>query len=227
MKSEGAKLRDMREREHKARDRARVRELAAQIRKLRRGRRARALELRAACRAARLNVRTQVAELRAETERKVAALRDAQRGTCAASQLRAHVELGEAVHKLERERVEQLERNRRLYGRKAQAPGEAAKRAAERRSESDDEVRANIPRELVPVFERVKRSIKPSDRRTRTEAFLQWVHDNEDEAHAVVFDQVDREVERLVREHAELERNARRGSRRLPRPAAAVADVPF
>lgn len=226
MKSEGAKLRAMRELEHKKRDRARVRELAAQIRELRRGRRARALELRAACREARLNVRTQVAELRAETERKVAALRDAQRGTCAASQLRAHVELGDAVGKLERERVEQLERNRRLYGRKAAAAGEAAKRAAERRSESDDEVRANIPRELVPAFERVKRSIKPSDRRTRTEAFLQWVHDNEEEAHAIAFEQVDREVERLVREQAELER-ATRGARRRITRASASADVPF
>lgn len=226
MKSEGARLREIREREHKQRDRARVRELATKIRELRRGRRARAAELRAACRAARSSLRADVRALREETERKVAALREAQRGTCAASQLRAHVEVTDAVRRLELERQAQRERNQRLYGRKPAAAGAAAKRAAERRSESDDEVRQNIPRELAAVFERVKRHIKPSERRTRTEAFLQWVHDNEDEAHAIVFDQVDREVERLVAEQAELERSPRRRSRSTPR-ASAVAEVPF
>lgn len=43
------------------------------------------------------------------------------------------------------------------------------------RSESDDEVRQNIPPELLPTFEVVKRSIKAHDRKSRTEAFLEWV----------------------------------------------------
>lgn len=42
----------------------------------------------------------------------------------------------------------------------------------ERRAESDDEVRANISRDLVPLFERVKREIKAAPRISRTEAFL-------------------------------------------------------
>ncbi len=43
----------------------------------------------------------------------------------------------------------------------------------ERQAESDDEVRSNIPPELVALFERVKRGIKASPRMSRTEAFLQ------------------------------------------------------
>ena len=42
----------------------------------------------------------------------------------------------------------------------------------ERQAESDDEVRSNIPPELVALFERVKRGIKASPRMSRTESFL-------------------------------------------------------
>ena len=45
----------------------------------------------------------------------------------------------------------------------------------ERRSESDDEVLYNIPPELVPTWEHVKRGIRGNDRKSRTEAFLEWV----------------------------------------------------
>ncbi|KKN11797.1 hypothetical protein LCGC14_1022810 [marine sediment metagenome] len=54
------------------------------------------------------------------------------------------------------------------------------RRARERKSESDDLVRQNLTtmRHLLPVFEKVKRRIKADKRRTRTEVFLDYVHDN-------------------------------------------------
>jgi hypothetical protein len=53
--------------------------------------------------------------------------------------------------------------------------------AAERRSESDDSVRANIGPEFWALFDRVKGSIKASPRMSRTEAFLAYVESHADE----------------------------------------------
>lgn len=58
----------------------------------------------------------------------------------------------------------------------------------ERQSESDDEVRGNIAPELVPLFERVKRKIKASDRMSRTEAFLHYVEAHPGEQFAALED---------------------------------------
>ena len=55
-------------------------------------------------------------------------------------------------------------------------------KAIERRSESDDEVRSNIPPELAPLFEKVKRGIKGSARKSRTEEFLEYVEEHPREA---------------------------------------------
>jgi len=52
--------------------------------------------------------------------------------------------------------------------------------AAERRQESDDEVRTNLSPELVSVFDDVRKHIKGGPRRTRTEAFLEWAEENPD-----------------------------------------------
>jgi hypothetical protein len=67
----------------------------------------------------------------------------------------------------------------------ARVSGERKKAGATtRRAESDDEVRSNLPPELLPSFERMKRAIKASPRMSRTEAFLQWAHDHPSEVFA-------------------------------------------
>ena len=53
--------------------------------------------------------------------------------------------------------------------------------ARERAQESDDAVRSNLEPEMLPVWERVKRGIRGGPRRTRTEAFLEWVGEHPDE----------------------------------------------
>lgn len=45
---------------------------------------------------------------------------------------------------------------------------------ATRRAESDDEVRANIPRELWPLFNKNRARFRDTEHRTRTEAFEEW-----------------------------------------------------
>lgn len=69
----------------------------------------------------------------------------------------------------------------------------------ERLSESDDEVRNNIDPELMPVWEAVKRRIKPGERSSRTEAFLQWVHDHAGEAQRIMAEHHEEEAEREYR----------------------------
>lgn len=84
--------------------------------------------------------------------------------------------------------------------------------AKERRAESDDLVRQNLSvrPELLPVFERVKRNIKADRHRSRTEVFLDWIHDNPDELNQdpeALAAQIDREE----REYWERERRERNG----------------
>lgn len=80
-------------------------------------------------------------------------------------------------------------------------------RAAELRGEADDRVRFNIGDDpyLLALFEKVKRQIKASPFRTRTEAFFEYVHDNPealDEVRAKKEREYEREAERLFAERA-------------------------
>jgi hypothetical protein len=142
--------------------------------------------VRAACKAARVRLRGRVQAhrdlARERTRADVAGMRATVKGTCLArrSKVRASREL--TLGKLE-QRIESIAD---LYALRAKDEGRTrskkyAKRAADRRTESDDEVRANLPPELVAVFEKVKRAIKAGPRRSRTEAFLEWVEANEDQ----------------------------------------------
>ncbi len=95
--------------------------------------------------------------------------------------------------------------------------------AAERRGESDDQVRDNIPPDLVPLFERVKRQIKGSDRETRTESFLRYAEENPGEVAAAIGREAEKEIARLQREEAK----ESRALRRRGVSAAELAAVPF
>jgi hypothetical protein len=79
---------------------------------------------------------------------------------------------------------------------------------AERASESDDEVMQNIPAELVPLWERVRRSIKGTARKSRTEAFLEYAESHPSEIVSSEEDATDRLI-------AELE-----ARQRMPNPGA-------
>lgn len=92
--------------------------------------------------------------------------------------------------------------------------------ARERKAESDDEVRENLPADLVPVFDTVRRGIKGGPRKSRTEAFLEWAQENPEDVLQVQMTDADRDVERLIREYQELSKPAKQ--RRLRREA-----VPF
>lgn len=98
----------------------------------------------------------------------------------------------------------------------------------EKRRHSDDEVRANLDPELVPVFERVKRHIKGNPRLSRTEQFTHWVEENRGEVFAMQDAAAHKAMGQLLREEARLSKRARPASaRRQAQTRALLAEVPF
>lgn len=102
--------------------------------------------------------------------------------------------------------------------------------ARERGQEDDDAVRSNLPPELRPVFDKVRRSIKASGKRSRTEAFLDWAEENPDEILSVQQATADRELKALLKQQREQGRTVR-DARRYKLPPEELAKlleaVPF
>jgi len=130
-------------------------------------------------------------------------------------------EVARARAELKEERAFQREIKRiESHARRRERPRSTAK---ERRQESDDAVRQNIPPELAPLFEKVKRQIKGSERESRTEAFLKYAEENPGELAEVIEAEAEREIARLQREEAkEAKRLRGRGF-----SAAELEAVPF
>ena len=76
--------------------------------------------------------------------------------------------------------------------------GDHAHRAPQRER---DEVRGNIPPELVALFERVKRGVKASPRMSRTQAFLHYTEENQEEVLEAISDTTEEMVRQLEEEH--------------------------
>lgn len=110
--------------------------------------------------------------------------------------------------------------------------GSSRMTARERRAESDDEVKNNVPRELHAVFDRVKRGLPKKDRASRTEVFLEWVAEHPAEVAEIQADEDFRALAALQREERRLAKSLRapRGRRSIERLRAELAeldDVPF
>lgn len=195
------------------RDRRRLGELREGIKKARARRRAAIAAAVAWCREGRALVRERARArqlsallvLRERTERE----RTEQRSACAARKAAARAlttaEVEAARQELGAERRELDIQAKRYAGKKQKARATAA----ERRAESDDEVRRNIPAELVGLFNKVRRGIRPSARMSRTEAFMKWAEENPEEVLAAQEWAAERDVGRLVKEYEAQERKMR------------------
>lgn len=173
------------------------------------------LELRVRIQLARLERAANVKAIRSQC----AVARTKLRAVCKSRRERAGLEGLRRVQerKAELGQEQALERIVRSADRR-HVKGSVRSTAKERQQEADDEVRANIPRELVPAFDKHRRHIKGTPRKTRTEAFLQWAEENPGEVWALQNEQAEREIREMVREH---NRQARTVG------AAALKDVPF
>lgn len=188
------------ERELKTKNRAKLVRLRDQWRTLRDARRAQLAEALLQCKARRPPT---LAAVRAELRRERAAAREA----CNLDRAKART-LKDKAKQARAELVAERDYQRALRRIEA-ANREKQKRAKRplvktRASESDDEVRGNIPPELVPLFDRVRKQIRATDRMNRTEAFLQYAHDHESEGEqwAALEDRVDETIRALERRQA-------------------------
>lgn len=216
---------------------------AARLKRLRRDmdaareRKRKALDAaRAVCAANRQSVSDSAKARRAALSEQIAAERAQARGSCSAGRVEAresgNAALSKARGELKAERA--ALRTERIYKQPpklgANASGAGAKRAAELRAESDSEVRNNLDPSLVPVWEKMKRHIRATGRMTRTEAFLQYLHDNPHVVWEIQEADAARELRRLEREHHQQHKASRHPKRYRRSPealAASLADVPF
>jgi hypothetical protein len=169
------------ERDRRAKVAARVTQLGLQLKAARQARRESIERIRLQCRAARERLRS----------------------TCGLRKERARLEGEEVIQARRREIQEEryLDRIQRSRPKSAQPLGRLRSARRERESESDDEVRRNLSPDLASVFNKVRRHIKGSERRSRTEAFLEWAEQNPDEIYAMQEQRAAREIERLVKEY--------------------------
>lgn len=148
--------------------------------------------------------------------------REKLRTVCARRAATARARGDETIAARAREKTEARETDRllkRADSRHRTGVLKARSSSSERRQESDDEVVRNLPAALVAVFNKVRRQVLGSPRRTRTEAFLEWVEENPGEVYALQERQAERDLARLIAEHDR--------ATRLTRRKSLAAEVPF
>lgn len=225
--------------EHLKKDREKLAALRVKIRHVKARRKAALAAARRSCRAGarrareranaralaiRLEARELVRNARAEEVAKARAVCRVKKQKVKAAALSAKEQRKQKL-KAEREFQSQM-RQIESWARRRKMEADRRTTAAERRQESDDAVRQNIPSDLLPLWEKVKRSIKGSTRKSRTEDFLHYAAEH---PHEVIYAQVElsqREIAKLVHEEARLAKAVRRPKRYKP-TAAELAAIPF
>lgn len=131
--------------------------------------------------------------------------------------------IDQAVRRLNEEQAEQ--RRLRIWAGKAPPAGTPTGRgrSQERRTESDDEVLANIDDPaLHVVWEHVKAKIRPKGRSSRTEVFAEWVAEHSAEVYEIIEADAVRHLEQLERQERQLAKALGRKRYREPEGLEAV-----
>lgn len=221
------------ERALKQRDRQKLRQLREGIRAAKKARREKLRAVTAQCKAARKRNVARAKRAREKLRESIRRTRDQARKLCSTARGDARAQtmtaIERAVSALEGERT--LQRQLGAWTRPKSCPATPG-RAKERRAESDCEVAANIDEPgLRVVWERIKSKIRGSGRRSRTEAFYEWVGENSADVYRIQEEDAERALEQLEREERKLSkelRKATRFKRRSPDELRALlADVPF
>ena len=203
--------------DHKRKAREKLSELRRDLRAARDQRRAAMKAAAERCRSEKLAARERARALRirglAELREATRLEREAARAACVVGKREARGKEGIERRRaeLDAERKFQVEMRRIDRGHKQRSGEHRHATYIERRSESDDLVRQNIPKDLIPLFERVKRGIKGSPRKSRTEEFLEWAEQHPSE----VIEMMDSKTDALVKQLEERERTALRKTRQL------------
>jgi hypothetical protein len=177
--------------------RAKVAALRERVRELERAKKRRMRELTQVIRGERIALRDR---LRANRARVLGELREAARAERSAARedwnRRRLAARGEGTSEVARARS--AANSARAHR------ADAAAHARGVRLQSDDEVRALIPRALVPLFDRVKRSIRGGAAQTRAEALLRYAEKHPEETFKAVEPRAEEQVQaaRVELDHA-------------------------
>jgi hypothetical protein len=197
------------ERDLKIRERAKLATLREHIQHAKRWRAARMPQIRAICRAGKKAARelAKVARARLRAELKIASanaalqIRNQARIACEARKDKVRAKAADSVARAlavfgeERAYQQQLHRLEKPV---KLGPKRRVTTRAEYVRESDDEVRGNIPAELVPVFDKMRHKFKDEPRRTRTEAFMEWAHDHPADVRVIVDAEIEASIAELI-----------------------------
>lgn len=214
--------------------RARLAELRQKIRDLRGARKERIAFVREMYRSLRLEERERTRAKREELRRQRAELASKSREERARlvaeyREKRAAIprELAEERAELERqirELKEGARDDRRLDAAIAEMERDT-RTPAERRAEAEDEVRANLPAELLPVWEKVKGKIRATRRTTLTEAFLHWVHDHSADVAEIIDSEGAASLKGMLAEEAAIAREYARWKKTGGKPSARLREL--
>lgn len=205
---------------------------------------------RAALRARMVKLRAAAKRYRASARRRVRAWYQAELAKLRAERARRYAEIGAAVKRRAAELKERaalarslkrLDEHRRVLaalravrgdraGKTAEARAEHTRRARELRETSREDVVREIEHHdpaLLPVWRKVGERIKATARKSRAEAFFEWVEANAEEAVAIQAAAGDREAAKLWKEQeaaarALADEKARRVEQRAARRRAHV-----
>ncbi len=229
-------------REEKRKARVHLGQLRADLKAARAKKKDALVDARARCRRHRLEVRERLkahrlqvlAELRATLQaQRIAARQECDVDIGRARALKDDVESSKAKVEAERKYQRQMRHLDRVHRDRLRTHKKTS--ARELREESDDLVRGNIDAALVPLFNKIKRQITGSARKTRTEEFLQWCEENPNDVVAILEEENEKKLRELEKEEwkamRELAALAKQEERQRPKRARATATelaaVPF
>jgi hypothetical protein len=229
-------------REEKRKARVHLAKLRADLKAARDKRKGAIVAARERCRAHRLEVRDRLkahrlqvlAELRATLQAERLAVRqECDVDLSKARAIKDEIESSKAKVEAERKYQRQMRHLDRVHRDRLRTHKKTS--ARELREESDDLVRGNIDASLVPLFNRIKRQITGSARKTRTEEFLHWCEENPNDVAAILEEENEKKLRELEKEERkamrELAALAKQEERMRPKraraTAAELAAVPF
>jgi hypothetical protein len=200
------------------RDRERLTVLRNALKGARGTRRDRIAAVRAACKAERERLRAQALEQQRALRESIQRMRTEARKLCSQNAETAQRDAGAAIAQAIAALTEEQSRQhvQKLWQRPPFCPVRGPSRKGEARQESDCEVAQNLTDPmLLPVWERVKHRIKGTARKTRTEAFLEWVEEHAAEVAEIQAAAIEASVQELEREEAETRKRLGVGYRSL------------
>ncbi len=225
-------------REHLRKDREKLADLRLRIRDVKRRRKNAMSKIVARCRAGRQaakgRAKVRAVAIREEARALIKAARAEEKQKARATCNARKEQLKRAALSTRERRRGELEAERKYQRELRRIEGSARKRkreqerttALERQQESDDSVRQNVPPELWPLFERIKRYIKGSTRQSRSEELMEYAERHPDEVVDAQEELSRREIARLIREESALRRAMKSPRRYKPTPEE-LAAIPF